>query len=193
MLIDQKFLDEHDREELSGSIAYDNPNSYYNAEDDDKPKKNKGKLQGIVSSLRNSISKKQGANEKKNRAVSGITYDESTDSPNGVNAQDQRSKQPQSIADVSAINQKTDMNATRNLDGEISMTDETIADFLGNENNYLMVDMGQIEEEDMPFMIIDKDSGKMYDMRNDRHVERLTDVAATFGTSTPALAGFGGA
>ena len=103
MLIDQKFLDEHDREELAGSMVYDNPNSY--AEDDpDKPRKNKGKLQGIVSSLRNSISKKQGASEKKNRAVSGITYDESTDSPNGVNAEDQRSKQPQSIADVSAIN-----------------------------------------------------------------------------------------
>jgi len=105
MLIDQKFLDEHDREELAGSIVYDNPNSYYNAEDDpDKPKKNKGKLQGMVSSFRNSISKKQGASEKKNRAVSGITYDESTDSPNGVHAEDQRSKQPQSIADVSAIN-----------------------------------------------------------------------------------------
>ena len=190
MLIDQKFLDEHDREELAGSIVYDNPNSY--AEDDpDKPRKNKGKLQGIVSSLRNSISKKQGASEKKNRAVSGITYDESTDSPNGVNAEDQRSKQPQSIADVSAINQKTDMEATRNLEGEILMTDENIADFLGNEANYDMVDMGQIEEEDMPFMIVDKDSGKMYDMRNDRHVERLTDVAATFGTNTPAVAGFG--
>jgi|TARA_B110001450_G_C17637988_1_gene488035 hypothetical protein len=34
------------------------------------------------------------------------------------------------------------MNATRNLEGEILMTDENIADFLGNENNYLMVDMG---------------------------------------------------
>jgi len=102
MLIDQKFLDEHDREELAGSISYDTPNA---AEDDpDKPKKNKGKISGIVSSLRNSISKKQGAHEKKNRAISGITYDESTDSPNGVNAEDQRSKQPQSIADVSAIN-----------------------------------------------------------------------------------------
>jgi len=102
MLIDQKFLDEHDREELAGSIAYDDRDG---AEDDpDRPKKSKGKLQGIVSSLRNSISKKQGANEKKNRAISGITYEYSTDSPNGGNAEDQRSKQPQSIADMSAIN-----------------------------------------------------------------------------------------
>jgi len=86
------------------------------------------------------------------------------------------------------------MNATRNLEGEILMTDENIADFLGDEKNYLMVDMGQIDEEDMPFMIIDKDTGNMYDMRNDRHVERLTDVATTrFGTQqSPAVAGFGG-
>jgi hypothetical protein len=34
------------------------------------------------------------------------------------------------------------MEATRNLEGEILMTDENIADFLGNEANYDMVDMG---------------------------------------------------
>ena len=104
MLIDQKFLDEHDREELAGSIAYDDRGA--GEDDPDKPKKNKGKISGIVSSLRNSISKKQGAHEKKNRAISGITYENSIGSPsapNGVNAEDQRSKQPQSIADVSAI------------------------------------------------------------------------------------------
>jgi|TARA_B110000285_G_C14912512_1_gene508629 hypothetical protein len=34
------------------------------------------------------------------------------------------------------------MNATRNLEGEILMTDENIADFLGDDKNYVMVDMG---------------------------------------------------
>ena len=45
---------------------------------------------------------------------------------------------------------------------------------MGNEENYLEVDMGQIDEEELPFMIIDKDSGKVYDARIDKHVERLS-------------------
>ena len=40
--------------------------------------------------------------------------------------------------------------------------------------------MGQIEEEELPFMIIDKDSGKVYDTRNNKHVERLSNVTASF-------------
>jgi len=35
--------------------------------------------------------------------------------------------------------------------------------------------MGQIEEEERPYMIVDKDSGRVYDMRIDRQVSRLTD------------------
>jgi len=43
--------------------------------------------------------------------------------------------------------------------------------------------MGQIDEEERPFMIVDKDTGRVYDMRNDKHVDRLTDTATTrFGT-----------
>ena len=45
------------------------------------------------------------------------------------------------------------------------------------------MDMGQIDEEDQPYMIVDKDTGRMYDMRNDNHLGRLTDTATTrFGT-----------
>ena len=61
--------------------------------------------------------------------------------------------------------------------------DQNLADFLDNEANYLEVDMGQIDKEEKPFMIVDKDTGRVYDMRNDRHVDRLTDTATTrFGT-----------
>ena len=34
--------------------------------------------------------------------------------------------------------------------------------------------MGEIEEEDKKFLIIDKDTGKAYDIRNENHVERIT-------------------
>jgi hypothetical protein len=51
--------------------------------------------------------------------------------------------------------------------------------FLENEENYWEVDMGQIDEEERPFMIVDKDTGRVYDMRNDKHVDRLTDTATT--------------
>ena len=39
--------------------------------------------------------------------------------------------------------------------------------------------MGQIEEEQRPFMIVDKDSGKVYDSRNELHVGKLTNNATT--------------
>jgi len=49
-----------------------------------------------------------------------------------------------------------------------------------------MVNMGAIDEEERPFMIIDKDTGRIYDMRNDNAVERLTNVATTrMGTQMP--------
>jgi hypothetical protein len=48
--------------------------------------------------------------------------------------------------------------------------------------DYCEVDMGAIDEEELPFMIIDKDSGKVYDTRNDEHVERLSNVKTSFRT-----------
>ncbi len=37
--------------------------------------------------------------------------------------------------------------------------------------------MGQLDEEELPLMIVDKDTGKVYDTRNDKHVERLSYIA----------------
>ena len=34
--------------------------------------------------------------------------------------------------------------------------------------------MGKIEEEDKPFMIVDNDSGKIFDTRIDKHVQKAT-------------------
>ena len=39
--------------------------------------------------------------------------------------------------------------------------------------------MGEIDEEDKPFLIIDKDTGKVYDIRNEDHLQRITDKATT--------------
>jgi hypothetical protein len=39
--------------------------------------------------------------------------------------------------------------------------------------------MGQIDDEDKPFLIIDKDTGKIYDIRNETHLQRITDKATT--------------
>jgi hypothetical protein len=69
-----------------------------------------------------------------------------------------------SIDDVSAIPMKMAEKKST------SDNNYDLAEFLGNEENYLEVDMGQIDEEELPFMIIDKDSGKVYDTRNDKHV-----------------------
>ena len=45
-----------------------------------------------------------------------------------------------------------------------------IEDYLGNESDLYIVDMGQIDVEERPFMVVDKDSGHIYDIRNDKHV-----------------------
>jgi len=39
----------------------------------------------------------------------------------------------------------------------------------------LVVDMGHFDEEEKPFMIVDKDTGKIYDMRQDQVLDRLTE------------------
>jgi hypothetical protein len=48
-------------------------------------------------------------------------------------------------------------------------------DFFGDQEEYQEVDMGEIDDEERPFMIIDKDTGKVYDIRDDKQLERLTD------------------
>lgn len=39
--------------------------------------------------------------------------------------------------------------------------------------------MGQIDDEERQYLIIDKDTGKVYDVRNERHVARITKEVTT--------------
>ena len=50
---------------------------------------------------------------------------------------------------------------------------QNLAEILGED--FLEVDMGKMADEERQFMIVDKESGKVYDIRNDKHVERLTE------------------
>jgi hypothetical protein len=86
-----------------------------------------------------------------------------------------------SIDDMSAIPTKTPEKKSE------SINDKDLDEFLGNQDNYLEFDMGQLDEEELPFMIVDKDSGKVYDTRNDKHVERLTTVATESFRQTDEL------
>jgi hypothetical protein len=38
-----------------------------------------------------------------------------------------------------------------------------------------LVDMGRIDEEDRQYLIVDKDTGDVYDMRNQEHVDYLAE------------------
>lgn len=58
-------------------------------------------------------------------------------------------------------------------------SDQNLIDYLGTDADIITVDMGQIEEEERPFMIIDKDTGRVYDTRNEHHIDRLTIGNAT--------------
>jgi hypothetical protein len=50
------------------------------------------------------------------------------------------------------------------------------------------VDMGTVAEEDKPFMIVDKDTGRVYDMRNPEHLDRLSEpVMEHMSQTLPSL------
>ena len=34
--------------------------------------------------------------------------------------------------------------------------------------------MGELDEEERQYLLIDKDTGKVYDLRNDMHLQRIT-------------------
>lgn len=53
--------------------------------------------------------------------------------------------------------------------------DSKMMELLQNENDNIFeeIDMGQIDEEDRPFLLIDKDTGRVYDMRNETHLKKL--------------------
>lgn len=44
--------------------------------------------------------------------------------------------------------------------------------------------MGQFDDEDKMFLIIDKDTGRVYDIRNDMHVEKVTENTTKMNVDT---------
>jgi hypothetical protein len=42
-----------------------------------------------------------------------------------------------------------------------------------------LVDMGKLEEEEQKFLIVDKDTGDVYDMRNQDHIQFLNNQITT--------------
>lgn len=62
------------------------------------------------------------------------------------------------------------------------MDDSRIMELLYYENGedmYEEIDMGQLDEEEKQYLIVDKDSGKVYDIRNERHLQRISDRSIT--------------
>ena len=47
-------------------------------------------------------------------------------------------------------------------------------DYLGGKNLFYEIDMGQMDEEDKQYLLIDKDTGRVYDLRNE---DQLTKIA----------------
>jgi hypothetical protein len=59
------------------------------------------------------------------------------------------------------------------------MDDSKIIEYLNNDSNFEELDMGQIDEEDRPFILIDKDTGKVYDIRNESVIQKFTSSQVT--------------
>lgn len=61
------------------------------------------------------------------------------------------------------------------------MDDSKLIDFLENDGNFEELDMGQIEEEDKPFLLINKDTGQVYDIRNENVLRRISSQVPSGG------------
>jgi hypothetical protein len=44
----------------------------------------------------------------------------------------------------------------------------------GEEKFFQAIDMGELDEEEKQYLLIDKDTGRVYDLRNDTHLQRIT-------------------
>lgn len=72
------------------------------------------------------------------------------------------------------ISRMTEANSATNF-----LDDSKIIEYLNNDNNFEELDMGQIDEEDKPFILIDKDTGKVYDIRNESVIQKFTSSQVT--------------
>lgn len=69
------------------------------------------------------------------------------------------------------------MNQTSNF-----IDDSKLIEMLQNDTGdgfFQEIDMGQIDDEDKQYLIFDKDTGKVYDIRNEHHLQKITDKATT--------------
>jgi len=62
-------------------------------------------------------------------------------------------------------------------------------DLLNNENMFEELDMGQIDEEERQFYLIDKDTGRAYDMRNEVHLQILSEKQTRLTTELNTTSG----
>ena len=74
---------------------------------------------------------------------------------------------PGNVSRVTNIN-----NSSNFIDDNTRLMELLASNCLENQNNhfYQEIDMGQIDDEDKPYMMVDKDTGKVYDLRNEVHV-----------------------
>jgi hypothetical protein len=54
------------------------------------------------------------------------------------------------------------------------MDDSKLIDFLNIDGDCEELDMGQIDEEDKPFLLINKDTGQVFDIRNESALRRIS-------------------
>lgn len=119
---------------------------------------------------------------EKERETLGLSYNDRFSEMHkfGSTKEVSPSREMTCLNDISRITGNQKMLFGSSLPSEVydEGKDSNLWNFLKENNlgsDIELVDMGQIEEEDRPFMIVDKDTGNVYDSRNKSHVNRLTD------------------
>lgn len=149
-----------------------------NGDQKKKADKKSGPLQSLKTLFRKDNKKKQMRTEDSYPAVMSELYGQNEDegdlAEKDADKLSEKSRQPvvtPSIEAVSAIQLAAPTISVAG--GRERFVSDNLAEFLSED--YLEVDMGQLKDEERQFMVVDKDTGRVYDLRNERHVERLTE------------------
>ena len=153
------------------------------AADGKKKDRKNGPLRSLKTLFKKESKKKQMQEEGGDQVVRTEGNEDNEEDVDGAGRNADRSKQPagnQSIDTVSTIHLATPTIEVQS--GRERFISENLHEFLSED--YLEVDMGQLKDEERQFMVVDKDTGRGYDLRNERHVERLTESEIVKSAST---------
>lgn len=148
-----------------------------------KQDRKNGPLRSLKTLFKKESKKKQTQEEGSYPVVRTEGNEDNEEEVDGGGRNADRSKKPAATPSIEAVSAIQLATPTINIEsGRERFISDNLHEFLSED--YLEVDMGQLKDEERQFMVVDKDTGRVYDLRNERHVERLTESEIVKSAST---------